>query len=138
MADALDGLIGELAAKMLRRTEERMAAAPPEAAERLMRATGRAAEGLEEWLRELQEHDLLPPLSEGGRRVVVAIALLAAKLLHSLSGELKLAGVPEDVALGEAADGIFSFHTKIVLAAAIDALVRAAEKEEAGGGAGSC
>jgi hypothetical protein len=47
--------------------------------------------------------------------------------------------VPEDVALGKAADGIFSFHTKIILAAAIDALVRAAEKEEAGGGgAGSC
>jgi hypothetical protein len=119
---------------MLRKTKEKMAAAPPEAVERAARATKRVVESLEEWLRLLQEYDQLPPLSAGGRRLVVTTALLAAKLLHSLAGELKLAGAPEGFALAKAADITFSPPAKVVLAAALEALFRAIEEEEAGRG----
>jgi len=134
--DLLASLVGELAERMLRESERRMAAAPPEEAERLAEATRRVAESLEEWLRELQERDLLPPLSAAGRRFVAATALLAAKLLHSVAGELKLAGAPEGFALAKAADLTFSGPAKVVLAAALVALFRAVgeTEEEAGGG----
>jgi hypothetical protein len=135
MDDAIEPLIGELAARMLRESERRMAAAPPEEVERIAEATGRVVEDLEEWLRALQERDLLPPLSAGGRRLVAATALLAAKLLHSIAGELKLAGAPEGFALAKAADITFSPPAKVILAAALAALSRAVDKakEETGG-----
>ena len=133
--DVIGPLVEELAARMLRRTEERIAAAPPEEAERVAETTGRVVEDLEEWLRALQERDLLPPLSAAARRFVAATALLAAKLLHSIAGELKLAGAPEGFALAKAADLTFSPPAKIVLAAALVALSRALDKaeEETGG-----
>jgi transposase-like protein len=134
MAEELDGIIAELAARMLRETKEEMAAAPPEAVELAARATERVAESLEEWLRLLQEQNLLPPLSRGGRRLVVTTALLAAKLLHSLAGELKLAGAPESLALAKAAGITFSPPAKLVLAAALEALGRAISEVEEGGG----
>jgi hypothetical protein len=92
-------------------------------------------ESLEGWLRELQEHDRLPPLSAGGIRLVAATALLAAGLLHSLARELKLAGAPEGFALAKAADLTFSPPAKVVLAASLEVLSRAVgEAEEEGGG----
>jgi len=131
----VEDLLRELAARMLRESERRMAAAPPEEVERIAEATGRVVENLEEWLRALQERDLLPPLSAGGRRLVAATALLVAKLLHSLAGELKLSGAPEGFALAKAADLTFSPPAKIVLVAALVALSRAVgEAEEETGG----
>jgi hypothetical protein len=138
MADSSDLLVGllveELAARMLRKTEEEIAAAPPEEVERLAEATKRVVESLEGWLQLLQEHDKLPPLSAAARRLVAATALLAAKLLHSLAGELKLAGAPEGFAFAKAADITFSPPAKAILAVALVALSRAIEEEEAGRG----
>jgi hypothetical protein len=136
MDDVIELLIGELAARMLRESERRMASAPPEEVERLAQATRRVVESLEGWLRLLQEHDQLPPLSAGGRRLVATTALLAAKLLHSLAGELKLAGAPEGFALAKAADITFSPPAKVILAAALTALSRAIEEGAGRGGVG--
>jgi hypothetical protein len=136
MDDVIGPLVEELAARMLRRTEERIAAAPPEEVERIAEATGRVVEDLEEWLRLLQERDLLPPLSAAARRLVAATALLAAKLLHSIAGELKLAGAPEGFALAKAADLTFSPPAKVILAAALVGLSRAIDKAEEEGGGG--
>jgi hypothetical protein len=130
-ADYVGGLIEELAGRILRASEE----VPPEAAERLGELARRAEEALMEWEAELQRLDLALPLSEDGRRLVAFAALLAARLLHETAGSLKLTGVPEGEAIGLAIAGAFSPRAGILVAAALEALVKQAERL-AGEGAG--
>jgi hypothetical protein len=127
----IDEALEALAERILRRARR----LPRGAAERVAEAGRRAEEALAEWMAELQRCDLAPPLSEGGRRLVALAAMLAARLLHEIAGDLKLLGVPEGAAIGLAIDRSFSARAKIVVAASLGALAKYAERaaEEGGG-----
>jgi hypothetical protein len=131
----IDEALEALAERILRAAEERARRLPRGAAERVAEAGRRAEEALAEWMAELQRCDLAPPLSEGGRRLVALAAMLAARLLHEIAGDLKLLGVPEGAAIGLAIDRSFSARAKIVVAASLGALAKYAERaaEEGGG-----
>ena len=130
-ADYVGGLIEELAGLILRASEE----VPPEAVGRLAEVTRRAVRAVEEWMAELQKHDLALPLSEEGRRLVALAALLAARLLHETAGSLKLVGAPEGEAVGRAVAGVLTPQAGILVAAALEALAEEAGRlaREAGG-----
>jgi hypothetical protein len=130
--------VGELvdaAARLILRLRGAEGALPLGAAGRLAEAARGAVRAVEEWMAELQRHDLALPLSEEGRRLVALAALLAARLLHETAGGLKLTGVPEGEAIGRAIADTLSPRAGILVAAALRALAKEAERlaRETGG-----
>jgi len=127
-------LVGAVAGLILR-LRRAEGALPPEAAGRLAEATRRAVRAVEEWMAELQGHDLVLPLSEEGRRLVALAAMLAASLLHETAGAFKLAGAPEGEAVGRAVADVLTPQAGILVAAALEALAKEAGRlaREVGG-----